>query len=479
MLFQSYIFILLFFPLCLLGFWGLKRQKLLQLWLIAFSLWFYGAASPYYLLLLGSIAWNYTFFRAIERGIGRVTERVSGSAMERAEYGMERDSSRERLLLGIGIAGNLALLCFFKYFNAISAGWSQMKGLEDPILQLALPLGISFFTFQQIGFLADAYKGEVGACSLREYVLFVSFFPYVSSGPIVNAQEMLPQYRQIGRQRLDWAKFSGGLYLFALGLSKKVLLADTFGKAVDAGYGNVAGLSGTDAWLVMLFYTLQLYFDFSGYSLMAIGLGKMLGFEFPKNFDFPYISRSFTEFWRRWHMTLGSWFREYLYIPLGGNRVSKSRLYSNLFVVWAATGFWHGASWNFIFWGLFFFVFLVIERMGFKQVLERHSAFSHVYVIFFLLLSWALFAVTDLGMLGDLFTRMFVPVGGVDWIYYLRNYIVVFILGTVLSTPALKGLYLRLEKNNVFCLIFFGAIFLASTAYLVDATYNPFLYFRF
>ena len=238
MLFQSYIFILLFFPLCLLGFWGLKRQKLLLLWLIAFSLWFYGAASPYYLLLLlGSIAWNYAFFRAIERGIGRVTERVSGSAMERAEYGMERDSSRKRLLLGIGIAGNLALLCFFKYFNAISAGWSQMKGLEDPILQLALPLGISFFTFQQIGFLADAYKGEVGACSLREYVLFVSFFPYVSSGPIVNAQEMLPQYRQIGRQRLDWAKFAGGLYLFALGLSKKVLLADTFGKAVDAGYG--------------------------------------------------------------------------------------------------------------------------------------------------------------------------------------------------------------------------------------------------
>ena len=211
--------------------------------------------------------------------------------------------------------------------------------------------------------------------------------------------------------------------------------------------------------------------------LMAVSYTHL--FEFPKNFDFPYISRSFTEFWRRWHMTLGSWFREYLYIPLGGNRVSRPRLYFNLFVVWAATGFWHGASWNFIFWGLFFFVFLVIERMGFKQVLERHSAFSHVYVIFFLLLSWALFAVTDLGMLGDLFTRMFVPVGGVDWIYYLRNYIVVFILGTVLSTPALKGLYLRLEKNNVFCLIFFGAIFLASTAYLVDATYNPFLYFRF
>lgn len=352
MLFQSYIFILLFFPLCLLGFWGLKRQKLLQLWLIGFSLWFYGAASPYYLLLLlGSIAWNYAFFRAIERGIGRVTERVSGSAMERAEYGMERDSSRKRLLLGIGIAGNLALLCFFKYFNAISAGWSQMKGLEDPILQLALPLGISFFTFQQIGFLADAYKGEVGACSLREYVLFVSFFPYVSSGPIVNAQEMLPQYRQIGRQRPDWEKFSGGLYLFALGLSKKVLLADTFGKAVDAGYGNVAGLSGTDAWLVMLFYTLQLYFDFSGYCDMGRGIAHMLGMELPVNFDSPYKASNIIEFWKRWHITLNRFLRKYVYIPLGGNRKGTARMYLNLFIVFLVSGIWHGAGWNFVLWG--------------------------------------------------------------------------------------------------------------------------------
>lgn len=249
-------------------------------------------------------------------------------------------------------------------------------------------------------------------------------------------------------------------------------------EAIGAGEGFLS-ISTPLAWMAVFAYSLQIYFDFSGYSLMAIGLGKMLGFEFPKNFDFPYISRSFGEFWRRWHMTLGAWFREYLYIPLGGNRVSKPRLYFNLFVVWAATGFWHGASWNFVFWGLFFFVTQVVERMGFRQFLDRHRIFSHVYVIFFLLLSWALFAVTDLGMLG-----ISSPGCSYRWAVWTGSTTCAtiswsFILGTVLSTPALKGLYLRLEKNNVFCLIFFGAIFLASTAYLVDATYNPFLYFRF
>ena len=412
MLFQSYIFILLFFPLCLLGFWGLKRQKLLQLWLIAFSLWFYGAASPYYLLLLlGSIAWNYAFFRAIERGIGRVTERVSGSAMERAEYGMECDSSRKRLLLGIGIAGNLALLCFFKYFNAISAGWSQMKGLEDPILQLALPLGISFFTFQQIGFLADAYKGEAGACSLREYVLFVSFFPYVSSGPIVNAQEMLPQYRQIGRQRLDWEKLAGGLYLFALGLSKKVLLADTFGKAVDAGYGNVAGLSGTDAWLVMLFYTLQLYFDFSGYCDMGRGIAHMLGMELPVNFDSPYKASNIIEFWKRWHITLNRFLRKYVYIPLGGNRKGTARMYLNLFIVFLVSGIWHGAGWNFVLWGALHGVLYMITRAWQRRQPRQANAIVHVLSValtfLFLNFTWMLFRSADLSQAGEFLGRLF------------------------------------------------------------------------
>ena len=486
MLFQSYIFILLFLPLCLLGFWGLKRQKLLQLWLIAFSLWFYGAASPYYLLLLlGSIAWNYAFFRAIERGIGRVTERVSGSAMERAEYGMERDSSRKRLLLGIGIAGNLALLCFFKYFNAISAGWSQMKGLEDPILQLALPLGISFFTFQQIGFLADAYKGEVGACSLREYVLFVSFFPYVSSGPIVNAQEMLPQYRQIGRQCLDWEKFAGGLYLFALGLSKKVLLADTFGKAVDAGYGNVAGLSGTDAWLVMLFYTLQLYFDFSGYCDMGRGIAHMLGMELPVNFDSPYKASNIIEFWKRWHITLNRFLRKYVYIPLGGNRKGTTRMYLNLFIVFLVSGIWHGAGWNFVLWGLIFFVLLTLEKNVYGKFLERTHILKHAYIIFIIPLTWMVFAITDMHQLGTYFTRLFpfltsdeVQSNTRDAVQAFHNYWKILVPCVLFSTP-LPLMYYKKFRKSGFCMLLLLILFVLAIRAMMTQTNNPFLYFQF
>ena len=461
MLFNSYIFVLLFLPLSVAGYFLLNRRntRLATAYLLGMSLWFYAYFNVAYLpLIVGSILLNFSLNKLMRR-----------FPAQRVRKGI--------MLLGVFI--NIGVLFYYKYYDFFATNVNSLFGAHWTLLNLVLPLGISFFTFQQVSYMIDSYKGEVPDYPLLDYALFVTFFPQLIAGPIVLHSEIVPQFMDPAKRRFQWGNFSRGLYAFALGMAKKVLLADVFGIAVNYAFANIPSLNSTNALIGVVGYIFQMYFDFSGYSLMAIGLGKMLGFEFPKNFDFPYISRSFTEFWRRWHMTLGSWFREYLYIPLGGNRVSKSRLYFNLFVVWAATGFWHGASWNFIFWGLFFFVFLVIERMGFKQVLERHSAFSHVYVIFFLLLSWALFAVTDLGMLGDLFTRMFVPVGGVDWIYYLRNYIVVFILGTVLSTPALKGLYLRLEKNNVFCLIFFGAIFLASTAYLVDATYNPFLYFRF
>ena len=224
---------------------------------------------------------------------------------------------------------------------------------------------------------------------------------------------------------------------------------------------------------------LQIYFDSSGYSLMAIGLGKMLGFNFPTNFNFPYISKSITEFWRRWHMTLGSWFREYVYIPLGGNRVGKGRMYFNLFVVWAATGFWHGANWNFVLWGLFFFVFLVIEKAGLLNFLNKSKVISHVYVIFLLVISWALFAISDMSLLGSFFGRLFSLNGGVDWIYYLRNYAVVFLLGIFCSTPLVEKLYNQFRKIKWVEIAVLAVLLLVSVAYLVDATYNPFLYFNF
>ncbi len=462
MVFSSILFLFRFMPAAF-AIYYLVPRRFKNFTLLVLSLIFYSwGEAKYFPIMIASTVVDYTASGLIES---------------------HRDNKLIcRLGLIYSVVFNLGMLGFFKYTNFFVGNLNALFGLSLPTISFVLPLGISFYTFQTMSYTIDVYLGKVKAeRNIIDFGAFVVLFPQLIAGPIVRYTDI---NRELKERQINLPQIQDGIKLFILGLGSKVLIANNVGalwteiEAIGAGEGFLS-ISTPLAWMAVFAYSLQIYFDFSGYSLMAIGLGKMLGFEFPKNFDFPYISRSFTEFWRRWHMTLGSWFREYLYIPLGGNRVSRPRLYFNLFVVWAATGFWHGASWNFIFWGLFFFVFLVIERMGFKQVLERHSAFSHVYVIFFLLLSWALFAVTDLGMLGDLFTRMFVPVGGVDWIYYLRNYIVVFILGTVLSTPALKGLYMRLEKNNVFCLIFFGAIFLASTAYLVDATYNPFLYFRF
>ena len=462
MVFSSILFLFRFMPAAF-AIYYLVPRRFKNFTLLVLSLIFYSwGEAKYFPIMIASTVVDYTASGLIES---------------------HRDNKLIcRLGLIYSMVFNLGMLGFFKYTNFFVGNLNALFGLSLPTISFVLPLGISFYTFQTMSYTIDVYLGKVKAeRNIIDFGAFVVLFPQLIAGPIVRYTDI---NRELKERQINLPQIQDGIKLFILGLGSKVLIANNVGalwteiEAIGAGEGFLS-ISTPLAWMAVFAYSLQIYFDFSGYSLMAIGLGKMLGFEFPKNFDFPYISRSFTEFWRRWHMTLGSWFREYLYIPLGGNRVSRPRLYFNLFVVWAATGFWHGASWNFIFWGLFFFVFLVIERMGFKQVLERHSAFSHVYVIFFLLLSWALFAVTDLGMLGDLFTRMFVPAGGVDWIYYLRNYIVVFILGTVLSTPALTGLYLRLEKNNVFCLIFFGTIFLASTAYLVDATYNPFLYFRF
>ena len=394
-----------------------------------------------------------------------------------------RDNVRiRRTVLVLSCIFNLGTLGFFKYTNFIVGNLNSLFGLSLPSINLVLPLGISFYTFQTMSYTLDVYMGKVPAeKNLIDLGAFVVLFPQLIAGPIVRYTDIA---RELKERSVTLPAVQEGIKIFILGLGSKVLIANNVGalwtevETIGAGVGYLS-VSTPLAWLAVLAYSLQIFFDFNGYSLMAIGLGKMMGFEFPKNFDFPYISRSFTEFWRRWHMTLGSWFREYLYIPLGGNRVSKPRLIFNLFVVWAATGLWHGASWNFVLWGLFFFVVLVIERFGFKNFLEKHGAFAHVYVLFFLLLSWALFAVTDFGMLRDLFTRMFSFAGGVDWIYYLRNYAVVLVIGILFSTPVFRPLYYRLTKYNAFNLVFFGVILVASTAYLVDATYNPFLYFRF
>lgn len=344
MLFNSYIFILLFFPLCLAGFYLLEKRKKAEaakLWLTGFSLWFYGYFNLYYLgIMVGSIAFNYLIYRLLIR--------------------LKMHAGK---VLTFGVCANLAVLFYFKYYDFFVENINGVFHTGLLVKHILLPLGISFFTFQQIGFLVDTWRGETKGCTFTEYALFVSFFPQLIAGPIVCYEEMIPQFRQIGRRRFSWEKFTSGLYLFTLGMGKKVLLADTFGLAVNYGYGNVPALSGTDSLLVMLFYTLQLYFDFSGYCDMARGLGHMMGIEIPVNFNSPYKAVNLIDFWKRWHITLNRFLMRYVYIPLGGNRRGRRRMLINLFLVFLVSGLWHGAGWTYVLWGVMHGIVYVWTRI--------------------------------------------------------------------------------------------------------------------
>lgn len=458
MVFSSILFLFRFMPIAFLIYY-LVPYKWKNLSLLILSLIFYSwGEAKYFPIMISSIVVDYCASIGIERN---------------------RDNPKKmKLYLLLSVFFNLGMLGFFKYTNFFVDNINSLFGLALEGIKLTLPLGISFYTFQTMSYTIDVYRGKVAAeRNIIDFGAFVVLFPQLIAGPIVKYTDI---NRELKERTLNLPQITDGVKLFIFGLGSKVLIANSIGSLwTEVEKMSVSDISSPLAWLGVLAFTFQIYFDFSGYSLMAIGLGKMLGFDFPQNFNFPYISRSITEFWRRWHMTLGSWFREYLYIPLGGNRVSKPRLYLNLFIVWAATGFWHGASWNFVMWGLFFFVLLVIEKQFLMKYLEKSKYLSHAYVMLMIVLSWTLFAITDLGKLGQYFGVMFSFKGGNDWIYYLRNYFGVFILAIILSTPVFKKLYERLDKNQIFSVIFFSSIVILSVAYLVDATYNPFLYFRF
>lgn len=345
MLFNSYIFLFLFLPFCLGGFylfahWG--KSVPAKLWLTGFSLWFYGYFNPSYLLIMiFSILFNYVCFRLIN---------ATGP-------------NRSRIMMAAGVLCNLGILFYFKYFDFFIENVNAVFGTSFLLKGILLPLGISFFTFQQIGFLVDTYRGEIRECSFLDYALFVSFFPQLIAGPIVNHNEMMPQFDKIGKQKLDWDRFAGGVFLFTLGMVKKVLVADTFGKAVNWGYANVLNLSGVDSALLILFYVLQLYFDFSGYCNMARGLGWLFGIEIPVNFNSPYKAVSIVDFWKRWHITLSRFFTKNVYIPLGGNRKGRGRMYFNLFLIYLLSGIWHGAGWTFVLWSVTQGVLYIVTRM--------------------------------------------------------------------------------------------------------------------
>lgn len=342
MLFNSYIFILAFLPICLLGYYMLRGRcaTAAKVWLIAFSLWFYGYFNISYLLIMvGSVLINYLLYRSYYRFAGH-----------------------RKAVLATGVIINLAVLFYFKYFDFFLSNVNMIFKTDIPLKNILLPLGISFFTFQQISFLHDAYRGEMDNVGFVDYALFVTFFPQLIAGPIVSGEDMIPQFRQAKDRCFDTDGFATGMLVFVLGLAKKVLIADTFAGAVDFGYANLASLSSTEALLLILFYTLQLYFDFSGYCDMAIGAGRMLGYEIAVNFNSPYKAHNIIDFWKRWHITLSRFFTKNIYIPLGGNRKGAARMYINLFLVFLLSGIWHGAGWNYILWGCMHGVLYVITR---------------------------------------------------------------------------------------------------------------------
>lgn len=410
MLFNSYVFIFLFFPICLLGFYGLqkvpawgKNGLAAKIWLTGFSFWFYGYFNIRYLgIMIFSILFNFMVYQMLKKRDGEGIYPESG--------GIKRKG-----ILFAGVSANLLLLFYFKYFDFFMENVNAVFGTSFALRNILLPLGISFFTFQQISFLTDAYRGEVKECGFVDYALFVSFFPQLIAGPIVTQEEMLPQFALIGKKKFDEEKFAKGLFIFVLGLGKKVLIADTFGSAVDAGYGMVSQLGSVDAILVMLFYTLQLYFDFSGYCDMAIGIGKMMGMEIPVNFHSPYKACNIIEFWKRWHITLSRFFTKNIYIPLGGNRKGSMRMYANLFLVFFLSGIWHGAGWNFILWGVMHGVLYCVTRWvqrHFRKTDEDKKSPVIMWIKGFLTflyvnIAWVFFRSTSVAEAFALFKRMF------------------------------------------------------------------------
>lgn len=402
MLFNSYIFIFLFFPLVILGYFGLNHLKMYRTalaFLAIMSFWFYGSHSIRYLLILIlSMLINYGLVMLMDR-LSQKTSRL--------------------LCLWSGLLFNIGILFYFKYYDFFIDNLNTVTGGSLPLLRLALPLGISFYTFQQLSYVIDAYRKDCERYSLLEYAAYVSFFPWVSMGPIVHHGEMIPQFRDPVRKTLCFSNMSKGLYGFSLGLAKKVLLADTFAKIVTIGYGDIAGLNTPSALLVMLCYSLQIYFDFSGYCDMAMGIGSMLNLELPINFNSPYKALSITDFWSRWHMTLTRFFTRYIYIPLGGNRKGITRTCLNILIVFLISGIWHGANWTFIVWGLLHGIVMICERLA-RHIKANSDASKNtgngqkllkplkwLLTFIFVTFAWSIFRAENLPQVWQLWTRLF------------------------------------------------------------------------
>ncbi len=475
MLFTSLEFLFAFFPLTL-GVYFILPKKARNYWLLVISLLFYAWGEPLFLfVMLGSIVFNYLI------------------ALRIAEL-KDRKVLR-KIMLAIAVVGNLGVMFVYKYMNFVTASLHEFFPATVNMFEqtnFVLPIGISFFTFQAMSYVIDVYRGVPVQKNLFYLALYISFFPQLIAGPIVRYTTIA---EQIENRTITSKNFAKGIMRFLYGFNKKVLLANILAQVADAAFG-ADEMSVAFAWLGAICYTLQIFFDFSGYSEMAIGLGLMFGFEFLENFNYPYISKTITEFWRRWHISLGSWFRDYVYFPLGGSRVdSKFRLVFNLFVVWMATGIWHGASWNFILWGVLYGIIITIEKLcAIPKLSDKKRAFSIPYQVFTMVMvifGWVLFRAETIGLAGEYLKTMLglagTPLFDTTSVFYFKEYFVLLVCGIVCSTPLFKTMKEKISVKSVGAAIAVDvvsktvqfALFIIGVSFLVMNAHNPFIYFNF
>lgn len=467
MLFSSIPFLYYFLPLVLAVYFLTPRAGKNAVLFLS-SLLFYAWGKPRFcIFMLLSIAQGYVFGRLIEKHA--------------------QNKKRSKLFLTASVALSLALLAYCKYADFFLSSVNAVTGLSFKLLHVTLPIGISFYTFQILSYVVDVYRGEVPAQkSFLKLGTYIAMFPQLIAGPIVRYADIAPQ---LDSRQTTLEDVSSGACRFVIGLSKKVLLANVLYELITA-FQQSRDLSVLYFWLYAVSFALQLYFDFSGYSDMAIGLGRIFGFRFQENFNYPYISGSITEFWRRWHISLGSWFRDYVYIPLGGNRVSKAKWLRNILVVWMLTGLWHGASWNFVLWGLGFAVLLVAEKLVYGRLLQRTHVLKHVYTLLLVTLSFVLFNADSVSeavlQLGAMFGAGGLPLVSTEGVYYLKSYAGTFLFAAIGATPLVSNAISRFGKTRfgaqaltVLQPLVMLALLAACTAFLVDGSFNPFLYFRF
>ena len=464
MIFSSLTFLFAYLPVTL-ALYFLSPLRWRNLVLLIVSLFFYGWGEPVYIIIMFlSIIIDYTHGMLVEK--------------------YRNNDKLARYFVAQSVAFNLLLLGFFKYWDFLAANLSLIPGISIPQLGIPLPIGISFFTFQTMSYTIDVYRQDAPVQrDMVRFGAFVTMFPQLIAGPIV-------QYKTVANEldhRVNTTEdFALGARRFCVGLAKKVLLANSIGALWEECLAaQVAGnLTVVSGWLGLLAFGFQIYFDFSGYSDMAIGLGQIFGFRFDENFNYPYMSSSVTDFWRRWHMSLTGWFRDYLYIPLGGNRCGAAKTLRNIFIVWFCTGFWHGASWNFVLWGLYFFVWLMIEKYILREVLKKTpGVIKHFYTLVVVFVGWGLFAMEDLSICGGYLAACFggAPLWSAVDGYRLSNYVITFVMLIVASTTLGKNLWNKLPEkaDRILSPILMAAALVICTAYLVDGSYNPFLYFRF